>query len=165
MVSMKNELIGTWRLLSYIEVPLEDGDSTFPYGKSPKGILLYSPDGFMSVQISASEELRFASGDKMVASSDEVLQRMRSYIAFSGRYTVDNPRGGVTYFIDTCLYPNWEGTTQTRKVDFEGDVLYQKSMEPILSDGKLVHAYMTWKRVEKDQEEDVLREEIIHFEV
>lgn len=162
---MKNELIGTWRLLSYIEVPLEGQDSTFPYGKSPKGILLYSPDGFMSVQISASEDLKFESGDKMIASSDEVVKRLRSYIAFSGKYQVDKNRGGVSYEIDTCLYPNWEGTTQLRKVDFEGDVLYQKSMEPILSDGKLVHAYMTWKRVEKEGSDELLREEIVHFEI
>lgn len=162
---MKNELIGTWRLLSYIEVPIGGGDSAFPYGKSPKGILLYSPDGFMSVQISASEELRFTSGDRMIASNEEVVKRLRSYIAFSGKYMIDNNRGGVTYSIDTCLYPNWEGTTQTRKVDFEGDILYQKSMEPILSDGKLVHAYMTWKRIEKENADDLLREEIVHFEI
>jgi hypothetical protein len=162
---MKNELIGTWRLLSYIEVPLGGGDSAFPYGKSPKGLLLYGPDGFMSVQISASEEVKFISGDKMIASNEEVTKRLRSYIAFSGRYIVDNNRGGIIYSIDTCLYPNWEGTKQSRKIDFEGDVLYQKSMEPILSDGKLVHAYMTWKKIEKEDSDDLLKEEIVHFEI
>jgi hypothetical protein len=34
-----------------------------------------------------------------------------------------------------------------------------------LSDGKLVHAYMTWKKIEKEDSDDLLKEEIVHFEI
>lgn len=154
MASLKNEIIGSWKLLSYIEVPVGEGESLFPLGKSPKGILLYSPDGYMSVQISASEEMYFISDDRMMASKEEMQKRLERYIAFSGRYVVDNDMACVIYSIENSLYPQWENTKQIRKLDFEGDILYQKSLDPIRSGGKMVHAYMTWKKVVKSVFED-----------
>ncbi|WP_164126922.1 lipocalin-like domain-containing protein [Sphingobacterium luzhongxinii] len=147
MTSIKNEIIGTWELLSYIEVPVDGVDSFFPFGKSPKGLLLYSPDGYMAVQISGSDAINYISEDRMQASFDELDRRVRGYIAFSGRYTVDNRNAHVVYDITNSLFPNWEDSQQIRKLDFEGDVLFQKSLEPICSGGQIVHSYMTWKRI------------------
>ncbi|ERJ58089.1 lipocalin-like domain-containing protein [Sphingobacterium paucimobilis] len=150
MTSIKNEIIGTWELLSYIEVPINGIDSSFPFGKTPKGLLLYSPDGYMSVQISASDDLKYRSDDRMHPSEEESQQRMRGYLAFSGRYTVDNRRAHVVYDIESSFFPNWEGIRQVRKLDFDGDILFQKSLDPIRSDGRMVHAHMTWKRTGKE---------------
>ena len=44
---------------------------------------------------------------------------------------------------------------QHRKIDFEGDILYLKSTEPILSNGIYVNSYMTWQRMERSEEEFV----------
>lgn len=166
MASLKNELIGSWRLLSYIEVPLDGGDSRFPMGKTPKGLLIYAPDGYMSVQISASTERNFESGDRMDATQAELLACMRNYIAFSGSYTVDDLNGSVEYAIHTSLFPNWEEQKQSRKIDFEGNVLFQKSLAPIRSDGVMVHSYITWQRSEKEVLEDSLLEgEMSYFSV
>ncbi len=162
MSTLKNELIGSWRLLSYIEIPLSGGDSYFPLGKSPKGLLLYSHDGFMSLQLSASEEIR----DMEVAEEENNERNLQGYMAFSGKYTVDNHCAQVNCFIDTSSFSLWEGTKQVRKVNFEGDVLFQKTVDPIMSNGRLVHGYMTWKRMDKEGEDDLLlTEQVVHFEV
>src|SRR5690606_3530654 len=94
------ELFGAWRLLSYIEIPLGGGDSYFPYGKSPRGILLYNPEGFMSLHISASEEIQLlAEGHR--AGTDKNIQRgTPAFVAFSGEYTVDSETACVNYFIE-----------------------------------------------------------------
>ena len=160
MSSIKNEIIGSWKLLSYIEVPIDGVDSYFPVGKMPKGILIYNPDGFMSVQITADDAQHFVSEDRMIASDEELRNRLNTYIAFSGKYAVDNEAACVIYHIETSLYPNWMGAKLLRKLDFEGDVLYQKTLEPILSNGELVHAYKTWKRIEKDSSYEKLREDL-----
>lgn len=157
MASIKNEIIGSWKLLSYIEVPIDGIDSNFPVGKCPKGILIYSPDGYMSVQITADSSQFFVSEDRMIASNEELRNRLRSYIAFSGRYLVDNDAACVIYHIETSLFPNWEDSKVVRKLDFENDVLYQKTLEPISSNGQLVHAYMTWQKVIKDSAIENLR--------
>ncbi len=166
MGSLKNELFGAWRLLSYIKIPIDGGDSYFPLGKSPKGILLYNPEGFMSLHISASEEIHFDIQEDAGTRGENAWKRPQGYIAFSGKYTVDSNLACVNYFIETSLHPDWEDTKQVRKLNFEGDVLYQKTVDPIMSEGELVHAYMTWKRMDKEGDEALLlTEEIIQFEI
>jgi len=160
MASIKNEIIGSWKLLSYIEVPINGEDSMFPVGTTPKGILMFNPDGYMSVQITSSDCKTFKSDDRMVASDEEIRNRLFSYISFSGKYTVNNKVACVTYHIETALFPNWMGTKQVRKLDFENDILYQKTLEPILSNGNKVHAYMTWQKIEKSATSEKLKEEL-----
>lgn len=162
MTSIKNELIGTWKLLSYIEVPIEGDDSLFPMGKNPYGILMYSSDGYMAVQISKEGRLLYKSNDKMMATQEEMASSLQGYIAFSGKYKIDNNNAVVTYSIESSLFPNWKNQMQHRKIDFEGDVLYLKSTEPILSNGVFVNSYMTWQRmgrsVDDFVDEHLLRE-------
>ena len=155
MTSIKNELIGTWRLLSYIEVPIQGDDSLFPMGKNPYGLLMYSPDGYMSVQIAKEGRLSYKSNDKMMATQEEMASSLQGYIAFSGKYKVDNHHAVVTYSIQSSLFPNWKDQLQHRRVDFEGDILYLKSTEPILSNGVYVNSYMTWQRVDRSADDFV----------
>lgn len=162
MASIKNEIIGSWKLLSYIELPVDGADSFFPVGKTPKGILMFNPDGYMSVQITSDELSNFKSEDRMIASDEEVRSRLFSYISFSGKYKVDNNAACVTYYIETSLFPNWMGAKQVRKLDFENDILYQKTLEPILSNGVKVHAYMTWQRIEKNVNTDKSKEDALY---
>ena len=161
MTTIKNELIGTWRLLSYIEVPIEGDDSLFPMGKQPFGILMYSADGYMSVQVSKNDRLLYQSNDKMMATQEEMYSSLQGYIAFTGTYTVDNNQGTVIYDIESSLFPNWKNKRQCRKVDFEGDILYLKSTAPILSNGVYVNSYMTWQRWGRRGAEKLLDEELL----
>ena len=151
MTTIKNELIGTWTLLSYIEIPTNGADSTFPMGKSPVGTIMYGADGHMSVQISNPERLKFSSNDRYVASEEEAESSVKGFIAFSGSYHIDNRNAILKYHISNSSFPNWEGGIQERKIDFEGDILYLKSVEPILSGGFYVNSYMTWRRIEKEE--------------
>lgn len=150
MTSVKNELVGSWKLLSYIELPIDGSDSLFPVGKNPEGILMYSPDEFMSVQIMAQNRPPLVSGDRFAATQEESLAVINTFIAFSGAYQILENRV-VSYQIKTSLFPNWAGQTQERIFDFEGDVLYLKSTEPILSNGVMVNSYMTWQKHKKAQ--------------
>ena len=45
-------------------------------------------------------------------------------------------------------------------MDFEADILYQKSVEPIISNGQKVHAYMTWQRIQKEIDVERIGEEL-----
>lgn len=151
MTSIKNELIGTWTLLSYIEVPINGTDSIFPMGKNPKGILIYGADDYMSVQISAGERVQYSTSDRFFAPEEEVIAGMNSYVAYCGKFEIDNYNAIVTYDISTSLYPNWEGQRLTRKAVFDGDILCLKSVEPVLSNKLMVNSYLTWQRVEKSE--------------
>lgn len=156
MASLKNEIIGSWKLLSYIEIPVGGEEYMFPLGTGPKGVLLFSPDGYMSVQIAVNNAVKYQSDDKFAVSDEQLAARFKRYIAFTGKYTIDNVLSYVIYHIETSLYPNWEGEKQIRKMDFEGDILYQKSVEPIMSNGQLVNAYMTWQKLDKRMDIEVM---------
>src|SRR5690606_40340749 len=110
--------------LPYIVVPIGGDDSLLPMGKAAYGILMYSPDGFMSVQNSKEERLLYKSNDKMMATQEEMVSSLQGYIAFCGRYKVDNNNAVVSYIIKSSLFPNWKNQIQRRKIDFEGDILY-----------------------------------------
>lgn len=159
MTSLKNEIVGSWKLLSYIEIPVGGDDYQFPLGQKPKGILILSSDGFMSVQIAVNTSSRYENEDRFSVSDSDLAARAKQYIAFSGTYTIDSEYSRVTYNIITSLHPNWEGEKQVRKMDFEKDIMYQKSVDPVLSGGQFVHVYMTWQRVHKTEEIEAESEE------
>ena len=149
MTSLKNELIGTWELLSYIEVPIDGTDSIFPMGKNPTGLLIFSSDDYMSLQISANPRLPYSTNDRFTASQDELVSGFNTYVAYCGQYEINSRTGIVSYHITNSLYPNFDNTTLRRKATFEADVLYLKSLDPILSNNSLVNSYLTWKKIEK----------------
>ncbi|MBF6328247.1 lipocalin-like domain-containing protein [Nocardia transvalensis] len=46
-----SDLIGCWRLLSYVELDDGDVERVGPLGPAPTGLLIYEPSGFMSVSM------------------------------------------------------------------------------------------------------------------
>src|SRR6476646_800315 len=44
--------VGAWRLVSF-EYASSDGSVTYSFGRHPRGLLTYTPDGYMSMSIAA----------------------------------------------------------------------------------------------------------------
>lgn len=49
---LRERLIGAWTLVSYQEIPVDGSESFEPLGPDPRGIIMYTPDGYMSAQLS-----------------------------------------------------------------------------------------------------------------
>ena len=60
---LRDHLMGAWELVSYVEKPLNGSLLNYPTGESPMGIIMYTPDGYMSVQLMLPNPGHFASGD------------------------------------------------------------------------------------------------------
>ena len=58
MASYRELLLGAWRLVSF-EVRRADGEVYFPMGQGLVGLLLYLPDGHMSVQLMSPDRPQF----------------------------------------------------------------------------------------------------------
>ncbi|MCY4781368.1 lipocalin-like domain-containing protein [Sphingobacterium sp. UT-1RO-CII-1] len=152
MTSLKDELVGSWKLLSYIEVPIIGEDSMFPMGKSPCGLLTHSPDGYMSLQIAKEKNQLFKDSKE---TRREIMKDKTNYSAFCAKYTVDLKNAIVTYNIEDPRSLNEGDKTQHKRVNFEGDIMYLKSTEPILSNGVEVNSYMTWERISTSEKPTV----------
>jgi hypothetical protein len=114
--SLKDRLLGTWHFV-IAEVTAPDGKKSLPFGPSPRGILIFTPDGdFTQIHI-ASEVPKIASGNRLAATPEEYAGIMRGTIAQFGTYTVDEENMTFTYKITSSTFPNWEGVLQTRRIE------------------------------------------------
>ncbi|MDI1435670.1 lipocalin-like domain-containing protein [Polyangium sorediatum] len=122
---MKN-LIGTWHLVSF-EVRRIDGSIDSPMGPHPRGLLIYTADGHMAAQLSHADRDPFSSGDIWSATPEAFQAAYTSYVAYYGRYEVDEEGGVVRHLVEGSLFPNWCGGAQARQVALDGDHLVLSS--------------------------------------
>lgn len=146
--TLRERLIGAWKLVSYVEKPVDGSAPFYPMGEAPQGLILYTPDGYMSAQLMRPGRRPFSSGDWFRASDEEVREEALGYIAYSGRFQIDEAKQTLTHSMFVSLFPNWLGQTQPRVVRIKGDVLDLSSAVPILSGGKQTMSYLSWQRAE-----------------
>ncbi len=144
--SLRDQLIGAWHLVRYIERPIDGSPERQPLGEYPLGLILYTPDGYMSAQLSAPDRQPFASGDWFVGTPDEFEVEASTYIAYSGAFAIGTTPGTLIHGMDVSLFPNWCGQRQVRKVTLDGDRLVLASDAPLLSGGVLIDAELHWQR-------------------
>ncbi|MDN0083908.1 lipocalin-like domain-containing protein [Crenobacter sp. SG2305] len=144
--TLREQLIGAWKLVSYVEQPVDGSEPFHPFGEEPQGIIMYTPDGYMSAQLCRQDRVPFASGDWFKGTAAEYEAEANSYIAYTGPFQVDEEKQSLTHSMFISLFPNWIGQTQPRVVKIEGDILSLSTASPINSGGKLVNSYLRWQR-------------------
>ena len=92
-------------------------EKSYPFGETPKGILVFTPDGHFAQIHVASDVPRIASNNRLTGTAEEYQAIMRRSISVFGTYTVDAERKTVTYRIVSSSFPNWEGEAQTRVIN------------------------------------------------
>jgi len=113
--SMKELIVGSWSLL-LVDTVAADGTRTPNYGPHPRGLLIFGPDGYYSLQGMSDIRPRFAANDKLKGTCDEYKAAVLGMISFFGRYTLDEQKKMLTMQVEASSYPNWDGTTQTRPI-------------------------------------------------
>ncbi|MGE8540638.1 MAG: lipocalin-like domain-containing protein [Acinetobacter sp.] len=144
--SLRSQLIGAWELVSYIEFPVDGSASTYPLGKKATGLIIYTPDGYMSAQLMGDTRLPFKSGDWFNGTPEEYIEEAKTYIAYSGRFFVEEDTQQLKHEMQVSLFPNWIGQKQLRVVSLEGNILKLGPATPIMSKGKRVMSQLIWKR-------------------
>src|SRR3954467_8402447 len=114
--SLKDQIVGAWNFV-VAEVTAPDGKKSFPFGETPKGILIFSPDGrFAQIHI-AGDVPKIASNNRLTGTPEEYAEIMRRSLSVFGTYAVDEVNKTVTYNIVSASFPNWQGEEQTRAID------------------------------------------------
>ena len=114
--SLKDQIVGTWNFV-VAEVTAPDGKKSFPFGETPKGILIFTADGrFAQIHV-AGDVPRIASNNRLTGTPEEYAEIMRRSLSVFGTWTVDEARKTVTYNIVSASFPNWQGEAQTRAID------------------------------------------------
>jgi hypothetical protein len=144
--SLRDALVGAWQLVSCVETDIETGEVFLPMGEHPIGFILYTPDGYMSAQLSSPDRSGFAGGDMYRGTPDDYATAGISYLAYSGPYRVDEAARTVEHEMGVSLFPNWRGQRQLRIPELDGDLLVLATEQPTMFAGSLKTARITWRR-------------------
>ncbi|MGB6933371.1 MAG: lipocalin-like domain-containing protein, partial [Acidobacteriaceae bacterium] len=118
-------IVGTWVLTSADKL-LPNGTRVSDYGEHPHGLVIFTRDGYYSVQIYRADRLKFSSGDKPKGTPEEYKDASLSTSVHFGRYTLDPAHATITFHIDRSSFPNQDDTTQVRPYQLKGDQLSWK---------------------------------------
>ena len=114
--SLRDQLVGTWQFV-VAEVTAPDGKKWFPFGETPKGILVFTPDGHFT-QIPRGER---RAEDRLQQPPDRHARGigaiMRRSLSVFGTYTVDEAKKTVTYQDLSRRSPTGKASAQTRTID------------------------------------------------
>ena len=114
--SLRDQLVGTWTFV-VAEITAPDGAKSFPFGETPKGILVFAPDGHFAQIHIASDVPRIASNNRLNGTAEEYAAIMRRSLSIFGTYTVDEAKRTVTFAIVSSTFPNQQGQSQIRTID------------------------------------------------
>ena len=118
-------IVGTWTLAAADKI-LPDGSRVPDYGQNPHGLVIFTANGYYSVQIYRAERLKFASGDKFKGTLEEYQDASLSMSVSFGRYTFDPIKHTLTLQTDRSSVPNRDDTTAVRSYELKGDELSWK---------------------------------------
>ena len=113
---LKELIVGTWNFV-VAEVKAPDDTRSFPFGETPKGILIFTGDGrFAQIHV-ASDVPKIASNNRLTGTAEEYAAIMKRSLSVFGTYAVDEAKKTVTFNIVSSTFPNWEGEAQVRTID------------------------------------------------
>jgi len=139
---LRRQIVGTWTLVSVVYEDVASKERTPVYGENPRGVQIATPEGRWLA-------LMTAEGRTIPQTDADRAQALKSMIAYTGRYRVEN--GQVITKVEAAWNEAWVGGEQVRNIRFEDDRLYIESPpvpHPNIND-KTVRVIVVWAR-EKD---------------
>lgn len=132
MGTLREALLGGWELSTFDSVDVVTGALSHPMGTAPRGLILYTADGFMSAQLTGSAD---------AAPPDETLP---AYIAYGGRFRVDEDTATVHHEVSTSILPELLTAPQLRQARVDGDRLTLSATTT--NDGVTTRSTLVWVR-------------------
>jgi hypothetical protein len=136
--TLKELIVGTW-VLDSIYDQSQDGKKNETWGPNVKGIAMFDGNGRFSWQI--------ISADRSKSASNNPRNPVGQAIAFFGTYTVDEAAKTVTYHLERCTFPQWDGIDRTANIaiDTENELNQISAPVPDPSLGTLI-PHLNFKR-------------------
>ncbi len=138
--SHESPLVGAWRYVGEVDTREDGSPGPVEALSDSSGLLIYTADGFMSVNIMPKGRKWSAES----ATADELRETILNGAAYSGRYRVDSEKNTVTHVRDVSLDP--EGSIElVRSYRLDQDKLVLSGTFPYK--GEIIHFAITWERV------------------
>src|SRR5262245_26868788 len=138
--SDNDRIIGTWKLVSVVYEDAQTKDRTPMLGEHPHGCQIATPEGRWLALVTAD-------GRPVPTTDEDRAQALRTMIAYSGRYRVEDVK--VITKVEIAWNEAWVGGEQVRFLRFEGDDLLHIESPPMPHpnvNNKVVRVIVTWQR-------------------
>ena len=135
-------IVGTWRLISFSEEDLDTGAVRYPFGKTARALVIYARNGYVATIFTAADRKPPVAA---TATAQEAVDLYQTMIAFGGRYELIANR--LVYHPELSWNELWNGTTQERVFEVDGDRLEVRSVPTVsaLTGARTVFS-LAWKR-------------------
>ncbi|WP_380873504.1 hypothetical protein ACFB49_41880 [Sphingomonas sp. DBB INV C78] len=124
---LREALLGSWELVLWTN-RRHDEEIEHPFGHDAKGVIIYAPDGHMSVHMLRAGIAPFGKPPHELT-AQQVADAYHGYVGYFGTYTVDAEHCIVTHHIRGAWYPDVQGD-QPRHCRLEGDRLFLEAETP-----------------------------------
>jgi hypothetical protein len=138
---MNDNVIGTWKLLSFDVEFQATGEKEQTFGPNPDGYIILTPEGRIMTVVAAK-------GRTPGLKPEQRAELLRTMLAYTGTYRLEGNR--FLTKVDISWNEVWTGTEQERFFEVKGDHLTIVTAwlpNPNLPGGPIVRATMTWERV------------------
>ena len=136
----KDRIVGTWKLVAVTYEDAQTKERTPVLGDSPRGYQIATPEGRWLALVTAN-------GRPVPKTDDDRAKALRSMIAYSGRYRVEDNK--VITKVEVAWNEAWVGGEQVRFLRFEGDDLLHIESPPMPHPNvneKVVRVIVSWAR-------------------
>ena len=136
----KDRIVGTWKLVAVAYEDAKTGERTSVLGEHPRGYQIATPQGRWLALVTAD-------GRPVPKTDEDRAKALRSMIAYSGRYRVEDNK--VITKVEVAWNEAWVGGEQVRFLRFEGDDVLNIESPPMPHpnvNDKMVKVIVTWAR-------------------
>jgi len=142
---MRNELVGTWKLVS-TEETLKDGTTRpfLAFGSHGKGFLMYQADGYMCAQLVNPDRPKWV--DPVHPTAEEKSAAADGSFAYCGRYEIDAKNKRIIHLPEVATDPGYVGSRQIRPYHLEGRRLILSDVEK--DDPAVARWKIVWEKVQ-----------------
>ena len=142
---LSDQLPGTWRLLSRIDVDDKGKEVPDPaLGSAPVALLFYDRTGNFSAQFMNPDRTQISAERSAIAKNN--TQAVGGYDAYFGKYAVDDATGVVTQTLLGSLSRENVGAIISRRMIVTGNSLVIK-LETSAWNGTPIIRTLTWERI------------------
>lgn len=143
VTSIKEQIVGTWRLESIYE---EDtgGEDIAQFGISPKGLFMADQQGNFSFQLMSANGRRYKAGSGSATGMTNAAHIIEAMTYF-GSYAVAEQNHKLTLHVAYCLFRSCDRTERTAELRIHGDTMELVSAAESSPTGAN-YSFMIWKR-------------------
>lgn len=156
MLSLREQIVGAWELMDYHAYLVGDESNKFyPMGRDAKGIIMYTPDGYMSAQLLTPGQKPF-NEDRYGGTEGDWAKVGKNYVGYTGHFFLDEKgdskgRPVLMHHMRTSSLPYLLGDTQRRMVriteESDGRYLNLGLEEPMEMKGEKRVIVVRWRRM------------------